>query len=84
MLDLKAKKNQFVQGLVEKVGWEKAKAEEQFKTSAPLFEIGSEMDFVVSETKRLRLVYPGILIVPLMYRVEDNLLYAINTQKDSI
>ena len=83
MVNLKTKKDQFIQGLIQKTGWVKEKAEDQFETYAPLFEIGNEMDFVVSETKRLRLVYPGILIVPLMYRVEDNLLYVINTQKDS-
>lgn len=80
MVNLKSKKDQFVQGLVQNAGWEKSKAEEQFKTSAPLFEIGNELNFLMSETKRLRLLYPEILIAPLLYRVEDNLLYAINTQ----
>ena len=77
MVNLMAKKDQFVEGLVQRAGWDKAKAEDQFKTSVPLFEIDNAMDFVVSESKRLRTVYPGILIAPLMYRVEDNLLYMI-------
>ncbi|MFC2065233.1 carbonic anhydrase [Chloroflexota bacterium] len=83
MVDLKAKKDQFVEGLVQRAGWDKTKAEDQFNTSVPLFEIDNAMDFVVSESRRLRTVYPGILIAPLMYRVEDNLLYMINSQKDS-
>ena len=45
---------------------------------APIFEIGNEIDFVLSEAKRLRLRYPKIQVVPLFYRVEDNLLYLIN------
>jgi carbonic anhydrase len=44
---------------------------------APIFEIGSELDFVLSGAKRLRLRYPGIQVAPLHYRVEDNLLYMI-------
>ena len=45
---------------------------------APIFEIGNEVDFVLSEAKRLRLIYPKILVAPLIYRVEDNLLYLVN------
>ena len=40
-----------------------------------MFEIGNEIDFVLSEVKRLRLKYPQIIIAPLLYKVEDNLLY---------
>ena len=42
-----------------------------------MFEIGSEIDFVLSETKRLRLRYPTIPVAPLCYKVEDSLLYFI-------
>jgi carbonic anhydrase len=44
---------------------------------APLFEIGNEIDFVLSEAVRLRHKYPKILIAPMLYRVEDNLLYLL-------
>ena len=44
---------------------------------APMFEIGNEVDFVLSEAKRLRLRYPKIQVAPLMYRIEDNQLYLI-------
>ena len=78
MVNLISKKDQFVQGLVLKAGWEKSKAEEHFMHFAPMFEIGNEIDFVLHETKRLGLRYPSIQIVPMLYRVEDNLLYLIS------
>jgi len=77
MVNLVAKKEQFVRGLVENAGWDRDKAEEHFLHFAPTFEIGDEIDFVLSEAKRLRLRYPGIQVVPMNYRVEDNLLYLI-------
>jgi len=77
MVNLNSKREKFVQGLVENAGWEKERGEEHFRLFAPLFEIGNEIDFVTSEAKRLRLRFPKILIVPLMYLVEDNLLYFV-------
>ena len=78
MVNLISKKDLFIQGLVESAGWEREWAEEHFMHFAPIFEIGNEIDFVLSEAKRLRLRYPKIQVVPLLYRVEDNLLYLIN------
>jgi len=43
-----------------------------------MFEIGNEINFILSETKRLRLLYPKIVIAPMFYLVEDNKLYLIN------
>jgi len=77
MVNLNSKREQFVRGLVENGGWEKQGAEEHFWHYAPMFEIGSEIEFVKSETNRLRLRYPNVIVAPLMYRVEDNLLYFI-------
>jgi carbonic anhydrase len=77
MVDLIARKKQFIQGVEEKAGWERSWAEDHFTRSAPLFEIGNEIDFVLSEAKRLRLRYPGIPVAPMLYRVEDNLLYIV-------
>jgi carbonic anhydrase len=77
MVNLIARKEEFVDGLVESAGWERAWAEEHFFHFAPMFEIGNEIDFVLSEAKRLRLRYPKILVVPLYYKIEDNLLYLI-------
>ena len=77
MVNLVSRKEQFVQGLIERAGWSRQAAEEHFTRFAPIFEIGNEIDFVLSEAKRLRSRYPGVEISPLMYRVEDGLLYII-------
>lgn len=78
MVNLMSKREAFVDGLVDNAGWNGVKAEEHFMYLAPMFEIGNEIDFVLSEAKRLRLQYPKIQIAPLLYRVEDNLLYLLN------
>jgi len=77
MVNLMARRELFINGLVENAGWEKDWAEEHFMHFSPMFEIGNEVDFVLSETKRLRLRYPKIQVAPLMYKVEDNLLYQV-------
>ncbi|OQY81617.1 MAG: carbonic anhydrase [Chloroflexi bacterium UTCFX4] len=76
MVNLISRQEQFVQGLVD-VGWERDWAEQHFQYFAPMFEIGNEIDFILSETKRLRWRYPKCLVAPLLYRVEDNRLYGI-------
>ena len=77
MVNLVGRKEQFVRGLVESAGWDRGAAEEHFHHFAPMFEIGNEIDFILSEVQRLRRRYPKILIAPLMYQVEDNRLYLI-------
>lgn len=77
MVNLFARKNQFIDGLVEKAGWSRERAEEHFEHYSPVFEIENEIDFVLSEAKRLRLVYPRITVVPMYYKVEDNHLYLL-------
>lgn len=77
MVNLFSKKGKFINGLVENAGWDKEFAEEHFKNFAPMYEIGNEIDFVLSEALRLRSRYPKILIAPLFYNIEDNQLYLI-------
>jgi carbonic anhydrase len=72
MVNLLSKREKFIQNLVENAGWERQNAIDHFLTFAPMFEIGNETDFVLSEAKRLRMRYPGILVAPLMYLVENN------------
>lgn len=76
MVNLAGKKEAFIEGLV-RTGWEREFAEQHFDHFAPLFEIGNEIDFVLSEAVRLRHRYPQILIAPLFYKIEDNQLYLI-------
>jgi len=77
MVNLISRKTQFIQGLVDAAGWDKDQAEDHFLHFAPMFEIGNEVDFIMSETKRLRLRYPKIMIAPMLYLVEDNSLNLI-------
>lgn len=77
MVNLIARKEQFVRGLIERAGWQPESAEQHFNQFAPTFEIGNEIDFVLSEARRLRVRYRKILVAPMLYRVEDNLLYLL-------
>jgi carbonic anhydrase len=77
MVNLVSRKEEFIQGLIDYAGWDQKRAEEHFLSYAPMFEIGNEAEFILSESKRLRNRYPNIPIAPLMYLVEDNRLYLI-------
>src|SRR5512147_1270527 len=77
MVNLMARRELFIKGLVENAGWEQELAEQHFMSFAPMFEIGNEVDFVLSEAKRLRTRYPKVQVAPLLYKVEDNLLYQV-------
>jgi carbonic anhydrase len=77
MVNLMARSTQFIEGLQKNAGWDKQQAEDHFFHFAPLFEIGSEVDFTLSEAKRLRLRYPGVIVAPMIYKVEDNRLYLL-------
>lgn len=72
MVNVMQRKEAFIQGLVEGAGWDREKAENHFLNLVPMFEIGNEIDFVLSEVRRLRAEYPKITIAPLLYRIEDN------------
>jgi len=80
MVNLFARKNEFIDGLTSIAGWEKERAEEHFMNFAPLFEIENELDFVISEAKRLRLKYPKITVAPMFYKIEDNRIYLIKEE----
>jgi carbonic anhydrase len=69
--------DEFVRGLVEHAGWDQERAEKHFADSAHKFSIDDEVDFVMREAERLRRLYPKITVVPLLYRVEDDLLYQL-------
>jgi carbonic anhydrase len=77
MVNLVSRKNEFISGLVKRAGWSKEAAEEHFMNLAQMHEIGNEIEFIMSETNRLRKRYPKIKVAPLYYRVEDNRLYCI-------
>jgi len=78
MVNVISRKKEFIDGLVVTAGWDKERAEEHFFHFAPMFEIGNETDFILSEVKRMRLRYPKVTLAPMYYKVEDNMLYLID------
>lgn len=81
MVNLISKKEDFINGMVNNAGWTQKQAEEHFNSFAPMFEIENEVGFLNSEVKRLREKYPKILIAPLFYHIEDNLLYLMEEDR---
>jgi len=77
MVNLIARKEQFIEGLIEKAGWTRELAKEHFLHFAPMYEIGNEISFAISEAKRLRLRYPKITVAPMLYKVETSKLHLI-------
>jgi carbonic anhydrase len=77
MARLNQRREQFIDGMVANAGWDRGRAERHFTESAPKFGIRDEVDFVIHEAARLRGIYPKIDVVPLLYRVDDDLLYQI-------
>jgi carbonic anhydrase len=77
MVNLVERKNEFIEGMVENAGWVREKAEEHFMQFAPMYEIGNEIDFVLSEAKRLGERYPKVVIAPMLYLVNENKLYLL-------
>ncbi len=76
MSGLAGRREDFVRGLID-VGWERPEAEEQFDRFLPAHEIGVEIDFIVSEARRLRALYPKVVVAPMIYRVEDDRICAV-------
>ncbi len=77
MVDLRARRDVFANGLVENGGWERREAERHFDQFSPVFEIRDPAEFVLSEARRLRERYPRVMVAPLFYQVREGLLYQI-------
>ncbi|PCH66727.1 MAG: carbonic anhydrase [Bacteroidetes bacterium] len=77
MVNLNSRKDQFIKGLIDNAGWDSNAAEDYFTQFAPQFEIENAIDFILSETKRLRLKYPKVCIAPMHYNVGNNQIYLI-------
>lgn len=78
MSNLVERKQQFIDGLVKGAGWDRTKAEAHFLNMVPIFEIGNEVEFVLSEVRRLRAEYPKIVFAPMLYHIEKHHLYLIS------
>ena len=77
MVNLASKMTEFIDGLSRLENWDKEKAKEHFYNYAPMHEIENELEFVVSESKRLAGKYKGITVIPLYYTLDDNKLSLI-------
>ncbi len=77
MVNLSGKYNAFVRGMIDVAGWDEQRAKDYFFQYAPFFEIEDEVEFVLLEVQRLRDRYPKVNVVPLLYKIEDGLLYQI-------
>jgi carbonic anhydrase len=77
MARLTERRDQFINGLIDAAGWDRGRAVKHFEDSAPKFGIRNEVEFVLREAERLRGIYPRIHVAPLLYRVEDDLLYQV-------
>jgi carbonic anhydrase len=82
MARLSERREQFIRGLMDAAGWDEAHAISHFESSAPKFGIRDEVEFVLREAERLRAIYPRITVVPLLYRVEDDLLYQLRPEAE--
>jgi carbonic anhydrase len=77
MTNVADKREAFIRGLVERAGWKEASASQQFEQYASRYEIGDPIQFVVAEAARLGRVYPGLMVAPLLYTVQDDLLLQV-------
>jgi carbonic anhydrase len=79
MVHVTRRRDEFVDGLVERAGWDATKAARHFDRFAHRYEITDTIQFTVVEAKRLHRQYPRLLIAPLLYSVEDDRIAQIQT-----
>lgn len=71
MVDVVSKREAFVSGLIDNVAWDREKAEEHFDAYSARYGFGDVADFVWLEAQRLRGMYAGISVAPLVYSLGD-------------
>jgi carbonic anhydrase len=77
MVGLRDRRDEFIRGLVSNGGWSETEAIREFDRYVDEFHIDDAIDFTRSEAERLRARYPRMVVAPLFYTVEDNLLHQI-------
>ena len=80
MVDVTAKREVFIRGLVEWGGCDEETASRLFANHAAEYEIGDPVQFVVSEAARIQSYYPKLMVASLLYAVEDDRLAQITEQ----
>lgn len=77
MENLQARRDVFITGLIEHAGWTREAAQVHFEEESPRSEIGDPAEFVRAQAVSLGDRYPAVSVAPLLYRVDDGLLYQI-------
>ncbi len=77
MVGLASQESAVVQGYAKHLQWEQEKAVHYFKKKILRYEITDEIKFTNTEAQRLAKLFPTAIIVPMIYKVEDNKLYLI-------
>ena len=78
MVNLIERRQAFIDGLVERGGWDREFAEQHFTHFAPMFEIGNSIDFLRTEASRLRKRYPKVEVAPLFFNVETKCIWGVD------
>lgn len=77
MVNLEARMGNFVKGLSKHARWDRAEAESHFLDMCGQFEKRDTVGSVIAEAEFIRSQYPGVIVAPLFYSIEDHLLYLI-------
>jgi carbonic anhydrase len=83
MVNLRARREEFIVGLVKNGGWAREAAEEYFDKYAADYEIDDSAAFILAEARRLRERYPGVCVAPLFYQIRDGMLYQIEEELET-
>jgi len=80
MVNLETRKKDFVQNLSERFKWERSEAEILFLNMCTQFGKRDAVGSVIAEVEFIRSQYPGVIVAPLFYSIEDHLLYLIEEE----
>ena len=77
MSDPHVKRGAFVSALTGKHGWSDDQALSFFDEHASSREIDDAIDFSIKESRRLSNLFRGLKVVPMLFMLEDNLVYLV-------
>ena len=82
MTKLKELKERFVKQLDRwHTGWEEQECLRHFEQWVPTFHIKDMNDHILSQVQLISGIFPDLLVVPLIYRVEDGRLYPLEADE---
>jgi carbonic anhydrase len=77
MVNLIHRREDYINGMVKNAGWDVDKAAAHFEQFAPLYNIEDEAAFILREQERLVKLFPKLIVVPMIYNVQDSALSII-------